>query len=78
MPQPSGTAKDSEDTMQFSALTGVRPMVGRYPLAKVADAYDQMISGRARSRGADRGLISASGLRGSGLRRKSLNPTSRR
>lgn len=50
MPQPSGTAKDSEDTMQFSALTGVRPMIERYPLAKVADAYDQMISGRARFR----------------------------
>jgi D-arabinose 1-dehydrogenase-like Zn-dependent alcohol dehydrogenase len=29
---PSGTAKDSEDTLQFSALTGVRPMIERYPL----------------------------------------------
>ncbi len=46
----SGTAKDSEDTMQFSALTGVRPMIERYPLEKVAEAYDQMISGRARFR----------------------------
>jgi D-arabinose 1-dehydrogenase-like Zn-dependent alcohol dehydrogenase len=47
---PSGTAKDSEDTLAFGALTGVRPMIERYPLAKVADAYDQMISGRARFR----------------------------
>ncbi len=47
---PSGTAKDSEDTLQFSALTGVRPMIERYPLGKAADAYEQMISGRARFR----------------------------
>jgi D-arabinose 1-dehydrogenase-like Zn-dependent alcohol dehydrogenase len=47
---PSGSAKDSEDTMQFSALTGVRPMIERYPLEKAAEAYDQMISGRARFR----------------------------
>ena len=46
----SGTAKDSEDTMQFSALTGVRPMIERYPLAKAAEAYQQMISGKARFR----------------------------
>jgi D-arabinose 1-dehydrogenase-like Zn-dependent alcohol dehydrogenase len=47
---PSGTAKDSEDALQFAALTGVRPMIERYPLEKAADAYDQMISGRARFR----------------------------
>lgn len=47
---PSGTAKDSEDTMQFSALTGVRPMIETYPLAKAADAYERMISGKARFR----------------------------
>ena len=47
---PSGTAKDSEDALQFSALTGVRPMIERYPLEGAADAYDQMISGRARFR----------------------------
>ena len=47
---PSGTAKDSEDTLRFSALTGVRPMIERYPLEKAADAYEQMISGRARFR----------------------------
>jgi D-arabinose 1-dehydrogenase-like Zn-dependent alcohol dehydrogenase len=47
---PSGTAKDSEDTLLFSALTGVRPMIERYPLQEAAAAYDQMISGRARFR----------------------------
>ena len=47
---PSGTAKDSEDTMQFSALTGVRPMIERFPLVKAAEAYERMISGKARFR----------------------------
>src|SRR6202045_1272840 len=47
---PSGTAKDSEDTLRFSSLSGVRPMIERYPLEKAAEAYDQMISGRARFR----------------------------
>ena len=46
----SGTAKDSQDTLEFSAVSGVRPMIERYPLAKAAEAYDQMISGRARFR----------------------------
>ncbi|HEY6770048.1 MAG TPA: alcohol dehydrogenase [Candidatus Sulfotelmatobacter sp.] len=46
----SGTAKDSEDTLQFSSLTGVRPMIECYPLEKAAEAYEQMISGKARFR----------------------------
>jgi len=46
----SGTAKDSQDTLEFSALSGVRPMIERYPLEKAAEAYEQMISGRARFR----------------------------
>jgi D-arabinose 1-dehydrogenase-like Zn-dependent alcohol dehydrogenase len=46
----SGMAKDSQDTLEFSAISGVRPMIERYPLAKAAEAYDQMISGRARFR----------------------------
>src|ERR1700681_3272053 len=45
-----GTAKDSEDTLRFSSLTGVRPMIERYPLEKAAEGYEQMISGRARFR----------------------------
>jgi D-arabinose 1-dehydrogenase-like Zn-dependent alcohol dehydrogenase len=46
----SGTGKDSEDTLRFSSLTGVRPMMEKYPLEKAAAAYEQMISGRARFR----------------------------
>ena len=47
---PSGSAIDWEDTLNFSVLTGVRPMIEKYPLAKVNEAYDQMMSGRARFR----------------------------
>ena len=47
---PSGTAKDSEDTLKFSSLSGVRPMIEKYPLEKAAEAYEQMMSGRARFR----------------------------
>jgi D-arabinose 1-dehydrogenase-like Zn-dependent alcohol dehydrogenase len=47
---PSGTAKDSEETLAYSALNGVRPMIERYPLEKAAEAYEQMMSGRARFR----------------------------
>src|SRR6516165_9300645 len=46
----SGTAKDSEDTLNFSTLSGVRPMIEKYPLSRVAEAYEQMHSGRARFR----------------------------
>ena len=46
----SGIATDSEDTLQFSALSGVRPMIEKFPLEKAAEAYEQMISGRARFR----------------------------
>jgi D-arabinose 1-dehydrogenase-like Zn-dependent alcohol dehydrogenase len=46
----SGTARDSQDTLEFSSLSGVRPMIERYPLGKAAEAYEQMISGRARFR----------------------------
>jgi D-arabinose 1-dehydrogenase-like Zn-dependent alcohol dehydrogenase len=46
----SGTGKDSEDTLRFSSLTGVRPMIEKYPLEKAAEAYQQMISGKARFR----------------------------
>lgn len=46
----SGTARDSEDTLLFSSLTGVRPMIERYPLEKAAEGYQQMMSGRARFR----------------------------
>ena len=35
----SGTAMDSQDTMKFSALSGVHPMIEKYPLDRVAEAY---------------------------------------
>lgn len=47
---PSGTSKDSEDTLGFCALTGVRSMNQVYPLEKAAEAYDLMMSGKARFR----------------------------
>jgi D-arabinose 1-dehydrogenase-like Zn-dependent alcohol dehydrogenase len=46
----SGTARDSQDTLEFSALTGVHPMIETYPLDRVADAYEQMHSGKVRFR----------------------------
>jgi D-arabinose 1-dehydrogenase-like Zn-dependent alcohol dehydrogenase len=46
----SGTARDSQDTMEFSALTGVHPMIEKYPLHRVAEAYEHMHSGRVRFR----------------------------
>lgn len=47
---PAGTAPDSEDTMDFSVLTGVRPMIEEYPLEKAPEAYERMMSGKARFR----------------------------
>jgi len=46
----SGYSKDSEDTLNFSALTGVRPKVEVYPLAQVNEAYERMLSNKARFR----------------------------
>jgi len=47
---PSGTASDSEDTMRFSTLTGVQPMIETYPLDQAQEAYERMMSGKARFR----------------------------
>ena len=47
---PSGTGMDSEDTLNFSALTGVKPMIETYPLEKAGEAFDRMTSGKARFR----------------------------
>lgn len=47
---PSGTATDSEDTLKFSVMSNVRPMIETYPLAKAAEAYRHMMSGKARFR----------------------------
>ncbi|HYM72879.1 MAG TPA: alcohol dehydrogenase [Stellaceae bacterium] len=46
----SGTSIDSQQTLAFSALTGVRSMNETYPLSRVAEAYDRMMSGGARFR----------------------------
>lgn len=47
---PSGSSIDSEDTMRFSALTGVRPRVEKFPLEKAEDAYAHMMSNKVRFR----------------------------
>ena len=47
---PAGTGMDCEDTLRFSALTGVRPMIETFPLEKAEDAYNRMMSGKARFR----------------------------
>jgi len=46
----SGTSIDSQDTLAFSARTRVQPMNEFFPLERVAEAYDRMMSGKARFR----------------------------
>jgi D-arabinose 1-dehydrogenase-like Zn-dependent alcohol dehydrogenase len=46
----SGTARDSQDTLKFSAMSGVHPMIEKFPLTRVAEAFEQMHSGKARFR----------------------------
>jgi D-arabinose 1-dehydrogenase-like Zn-dependent alcohol dehydrogenase len=46
----AGTPADSEDTLRFAELTGVRPMIETYPLEKAAEAYARMLSGNAQFR----------------------------
>src|SRR5438477_2125872 len=46
----SGTARDSQDTLEFSALTGVHPMIEKFPLSRGAEAYERMHSGKVRFR----------------------------
>ncbi len=46
----SGTPTDSEDTLRFAELTGVRPMIETYPLERAAEAYARMMSGDAQFR----------------------------
>jgi D-arabinose 1-dehydrogenase-like Zn-dependent alcohol dehydrogenase len=46
----SGTSIDSQDTLAFSARSGVRSMNEVFPFEKVAEAYDRMMSGKARFR----------------------------
>ncbi|HYA25354.1 MAG TPA: alcohol dehydrogenase [Terriglobales bacterium] len=46
----AGTPADSEDTLRFAELTGVRPMIETYPLERAAEAYARMMSGKAQFR----------------------------
>ena len=46
----SGIPTDSEDTLRFAELTGVRPMIEKIPLAKAAEGYARMMSGKAQFR----------------------------
>ena len=45
----SGNPSDSEDTLRFAALAGVRPMIEKFPLKKAAEAYARMLSDHAQS-----------------------------
>jgi D-arabinose 1-dehydrogenase-like Zn-dependent alcohol dehydrogenase len=47
---PSGSAIDSEETMRFSALTGVRPRIERFPLEKAEEAFGKVMANRVRFR----------------------------
>jgi D-arabinose 1-dehydrogenase-like Zn-dependent alcohol dehydrogenase len=47
---PSGTSIDSQDTLSFSVLSGVRSMNEVFPLERAAEAYELMMSGKARFR----------------------------
>ena len=47
---PSGTSVDSQDTLRFSLFTGVRAMSEVFPLERAAEAYEHMMSGKARFR----------------------------
>jgi len=46
----AGTPAGEEDTVNFAALTGVRPMIETYPLEKAGEAYARMMSGKAQFR----------------------------
>jgi D-arabinose 1-dehydrogenase-like Zn-dependent alcohol dehydrogenase len=46
----SGIPTDSEDTLRFAELTGVKPMIEKFPLERAAEAYARMMSGKAQFR----------------------------
>ena len=47
---PSGTSRDSEDTLKFAAQTGVRAMIETFPIEQTEQAYDRMMTGKVRFR----------------------------
>jgi len=46
----TGTPSDAEDTLNFSELTGVRPLIETYPFERAGGGYARMMSGRAEFR----------------------------
>jgi D-arabinose 1-dehydrogenase-like Zn-dependent alcohol dehydrogenase len=46
----SGSARDSQDTLEFSALSDVHPMIEKFSFGRVAEAYERMYSGKVRFR----------------------------
>src|SRR5438552_7820810 len=46
----AGIATDSEDTLRFAEMSGVSPMIEKFPLAKAAEGYARMMSGKAQFR----------------------------
>jgi D-arabinose 1-dehydrogenase-like Zn-dependent alcohol dehydrogenase len=46
----SGTARDSQDTLEFSALSDVHPMIEKFPLNRAGEAYERMHTGKVRFR----------------------------
>jgi D-arabinose 1-dehydrogenase-like Zn-dependent alcohol dehydrogenase len=63
---PSGNSIDSQDTLAFSKLTGVRAMTEVFPLERTAEAYEHMMSGKARFRAFSRPRETCSGKNGRG------------
>jgi D-arabinose 1-dehydrogenase-like Zn-dependent alcohol dehydrogenase len=47
---PSGMPKDSEETVAFAKLSGVKAKIQKFPLSQAAEAYKAMISGQVRFR----------------------------
>jgi D-arabinose 1-dehydrogenase-like Zn-dependent alcohol dehydrogenase len=47
---PNGTAKDSEDTLAFASLTGIRPIIEEFPLERAAEGFERMLAGQAHFR----------------------------
>lgn len=47
---PSGTSQDSEDTLRFAALNGVRPLIETFPMSEASKGFERMLSGQARFR----------------------------
>jgi D-arabinose 1-dehydrogenase-like Zn-dependent alcohol dehydrogenase len=47
---PSGSARDSEDCLRFCALKGIKPMIEPFSFSQAGEAYERMMSGKARFR----------------------------